>query len=129
MDKSKKILYIDDDQINVELFEINFSEKYDVVCGASGNEGLNLLEETTDIKIIITDMKMPGMSGIDFIKKAREKFSDKIFFLLTGYNITSDIQNALDAGLIQQCFCKPFNKSEIETSIEKADNTVIDSDT
>jgi len=57
------------------------------------------------------------MNGIEFIKLAKSKFSNILFFILTGFEITAEIQGAIDNGLIIKYFSKPFNISEIETSI------------
>jgi YesN/AraC family two-component response regulator len=53
-------------------------------------------------------MKMPGMNGIEFIKKAKAKYPDKKFYILTGFEITEQIKEALDKGIILEYFCKPF---------------------
>jgi len=117
MSDKTRLLYVDDEKINVMLFKINFSGNYEVLTSMSGFDGLELLDNHPDIKIIISDMKMPEMNGIEFITQAKEKFPDKKFYILTGFEITDEIQSALDSGLIQKYFRKPFNIQEIETSI------------
>lgn len=117
MSNKTKILYVDDEDINVMLFKINFSVNFEVLTGSSGFDGLELLDKNSDVKIIISDMKMPEMNGVEFITKAKEKFPDKKFYILTGFEITEEIQSALDSGLIQEYFQKPFNMKEIESSI------------
>ena len=62
-------------------------------------------------------MKMPGMNGIEFIKKAKESFPDIVFFILTGYEITEEITLALEEKLIHKYFKKPFLMKEMETAI------------
>jgi response regulator RpfG family c-di-GMP phosphodiesterase len=119
MSSTMKILYIDDEAINVSLFNINFKRNYNVLAGYSGFEGLEILENHPDIKVIISDMKMPGMNGIQFVNKAKEKYPDKRFFILTGFEITAEIQEALDKKLVEQYFRKPFNMKEIEKAINK----------
>ncbi len=115
-----KILYVDDEPINLKLFEINFSKKYEVVVGNDGFEGLNVLSNNPGIMVVISDMKMPQMNGLEFIKKGKEMYPDKKFYILTGYEITHEIQEALNAGLIIKYFSKPFNYYDIDKSIEKA---------
>ena len=117
-----KVLYVDDEQINTMLFKINFSEKYEVYTASSGLEGLSYLNKEPDILVIISDMKMPGLNGIEFIKKAKEKFPSKKYFILTGFEITPEIQSSLENGLILKYFRKPFNIKEIEAEIEKHTN-------
>jgi len=119
MSKKVKIIYIDDEEVNVMLFQINFSVNHEVHTGYSGSEGLKLLEEHPDIKVIISDMKMPEMSGIEFIKKAKEKYPEKKFYILTGFEITPEIQDALKSSIIHRYFRKPFNMQEIEKAINE----------
>ena len=62
---------------------------------------------------------MPGMNGIEFISKAKKKFNNIVYFILTGYEITEEIAGALNKSLINKCFKKPFNSKEIESTINK----------
>lgn len=122
MEKKVKILYIDDEPVNLMLFEINFSKDYTILTAESGFAGLEILAQNLDTLIIVSDMKMPRMNGIEFIKIAKEKYPDKRFYILTGYEITSEIQEALDSGLILKYFSKPFNIKEIDNEIRKSIN-------
>jgi len=119
MSKKEKILYIDDEEMNLKLFVINFSKKYEVITGFSGFDGLNCLELHPDIQVVLSDMKMPYMNGLEFIAKAREKHIDKKYFILTGYDTTEEIKNAIKSKLILKYFSKPFNITEIEAAIDK----------
>lgn len=114
-----QILYVDDEELNLELFKINFSNKYEVFIAENGYSGLEKLQKNPDIIIVLSDMKMPNMNGIEFIKKAKASFPDKKFFILTGFEITKEINDALNKGLIVKYFRKPFNIKEIETSINE----------
>jgi len=116
----KKILYVDDEPINLQLFEINFSKKYTVCTAIDGFSGLKMLDENPDILAVISDMKMPGMNGIEFIEKSNEKYPEKKYFILTGYEITEVISGAIETGLIIKCFSKPFNLEEIERELKEA---------
>lgn len=119
MNEKIKIIYVDDEEINVTLFRINISKKYEVLSGYSGADGLELLELHPETKFIFSDMKMPGMNGLDFIKQANKKFNNKSFYILTGYDITEEIRDALETGLIIKYFKKPYNIKEIEAEINK----------
>lgn len=120
MSKKTKILYVDDEHINLLLFEANFNTNYEVLIAEDGLSGLNILEANPDTLIIISDMKMPNMNGIEFINRAKKKYPDKKFYILTGFEITEEIQKALESGLILKYFSKPFNINEIESSINVA---------
>ncbi len=120
MNKDIKILYVDDEPINTKLFEISFKDKFPVISAENGLHGLDVLNANSDTKIVLSDMKMPVMNGIEFIEKAKEKYPDKKFFILTGFEITDEIQKAIETGLIVKYFRKPLNMKDIETSINEA---------
>jgi YesN/AraC family two-component response regulator len=122
MNKKTKILYVDDEFLNLELFSINFSEKYEVITATNGFDGLEKLNENKDVSVVISDMRMPGMNGIEFIRKAKQLFPDKKFYILTGFEITNEIQEALNSGLILKYFSKPFNVIDIDSTIQVAIN-------
>lgn len=117
MDKKNTILYVDDEPINLKLFEINFQKKFTVLTALSGNKGLDVIKNNISIDVVISDMKMPGMNGIEFIKKAKSDYPTIKYFILTGYDITEEIADALNEKLILKYFRKPFDMKEIEESI------------
>jgi len=111
------ILYVDDEPINLLLFEKNFEKKYTILTGESGNEGLEKLSNTSSISIVVSDMKMPGMNGVEFIRKARIEHPTIKYFILTGFEITEEISDALNEKIIHKYFRKPFNMKEIDSAI------------
>jgi len=117
MNEKSSILYIDDEPLNVMLFEINFGKKYNVITAKSGYEGLEKLDADHTIKVVFSDMKMPGMNGLEFINQAKINFPEKEYYILTGYDLLEDIALAVKNNLIKRYFCKPFNIPEIEKSI------------
>ena len=112
-----KILYVDDEEMNLTLFKMIFKEKYDIVLAQNAITALELLESHTDTVIVITDMNMPQMNGIEFIKIAKEKFPKIKFYILTGYEINDEIDEALKEKLILKYFRKPFNFEEIDQTL------------
>ncbi len=122
MSEKPKLLYVDDESVNLMLFEINFRDKYQVLTADNALKGLALLDENKDIAAVISDMKMPHMSGIEYIRKAKDRYPAIPYFILTGYDVTDEIQEALDRGLILKCFQKPFNIIEIASSVEESIN-------
>ncbi len=117
--KSKRtILYVDDEKINLLLFEINFQDKYKVIGADSPEKGFLQLKENPDISVVISDMRMPDMNGVQFVAKAKKKFPNISYFILTGYDITEEIADALRTGLIDRYFKKPFNLKEISEAVD-----------
>jgi two-component system response regulator (stage 0 sporulation protein F) len=123
MKLKKNLLYVDDEQINLMLFQQAFKDEYDITTAISGNEGLDILRLHPEIEIVISDMKMPKMNGIEFITLAKSEFKVKLFIILTGFDITNEIETALKSKLICEYFSKPFKKKDIVTAINQILNT------
>lgn len=121
MGKKITVLYVDDEPLNLTLFELSFKSKYSIITAISGKEGLVKLEDyKDDIIVVISDMRMPHMDGIEFIIEARKKHKNIAYFVLTGYDFNEKISEALDKNIIQRFFTKPFDIAEIEKAVSEA---------
>ncbi|MEX0982791.1 MAG: response regulator [Bacteroidales bacterium] len=114
------VLYVDDERTNLLLFKALLEKKYTIVTAEDGFAGLEILQQDNQLKIVISDMKMPRMNGIEFIRRAKEVAPEIEFYILTGFEITEEIQKALDVGLIRRYFKKPFNINNISLEIDQA---------
>lgn len=114
-----KVLYVDDEEINLMLFEAILEEEYEVITAIDGEGGLEALQANPDIAIVFTDMKMPKMNGLQFIRTARANFDYIPYYLLTGFDISEEIQEYIDNGEIVNCLRKPFEMERILAEIEK----------
>lgn len=117
MSKKIPVLYVDDEPINLQLFELNFKNTFNVITALSGSDGFEILKKNPDIPVVVSDMRMPKMNGLEFIGKAKKEFPHIIFYILTGYDITEQISEALNNRLIAKYFRKPSNYKEIESTI------------
>jgi response regulator RpfG family c-di-GMP phosphodiesterase len=122
MSKKINLLYVDDEFINLQLFGLNLRRNYTIITADSGVKALEILKNNPEIDIVISDMKMPQLNGLEFIKIAKQKYSKIKCFILTGYDVTNEIQNAIKAGIILKYFRKPFNIPEIVESIDQTVN-------
>jgi len=120
MSEKVSLLYVDDESINLKLFELNFKSKFRVVTALSGVEGLEILNSDPSISVVISDMRMPKMDGLEFIAKAKQTFPHIVYYILTGFDITDEINEALSTNLIDKYFRKPFKFREIEGAIASA---------
>ena len=122
MEKSRiGILYVDDEKSNINSFKATFRRYYNIYTATSANEGKKILEDNSEsIEIIITDQRMPEMTGVEFLTSIIDKYPEPIRILLTGY---SDIQAVIDAvnkGNIYQYVSKPWEEQHLKVIIEKA---------
>ena len=116
------ILYVDDDQFNITLFEFNFKNEFEILNATSGSEALQLIKDHDEIKAIVSDVRMPEMDGIEFITKVKETKTGLPCFLLTGYGGAQEVVDAIDQNLIVGYFSKPFDKENIITTLKSTIN-------
>lgn len=120
MEKDRiKILYVDDEENNLAAFKANFRRIYDVHTAESAAEGKKILE-TTDIEIIITDQRMPEMTGVEFLESIVKEHPNPIRILLTGYTDMQALIDAVNKGQIYRYLSKPWNEEELKMSINQA---------
>ncbi len=113
------ILYVDDEESNLRIFKNTFRKKYNVITSASATEGLKILEDQ-DIDLIMSDQRMPGMSGIEFLKLAFQKYPDLNRILVTAYSDYDILKDAVNEIKIFQYIEKPWNEDDIQITIDNA---------
>ncbi|HTH82289.1 MAG TPA: response regulator [Mucilaginibacter sp.] len=118
-DKKIAILYVDDEENNLFSFKAAFRIKYQVFTAISGEEALKIMEDRL-IHIIVTDQRMPNMTGVEFLEKVIEKFPDPMRILLTGYADMGAVVDAVNKGKIFHYLTKPWNEEELDITINRA---------
>jgi YesN/AraC family two-component response regulator len=93
--------------------------KYRVLTALSGHEALKIMEDHP-VHIIITDQRMPNMTGVDFLEKVQEKFPDPLRILLTGYADMTAVVDAVNKGKIFHYLSKPWNEQELDETLQRA---------
>lgn len=117
--KKGSVLYVDDEDSNLTLFKFAFGRKYDVILANSGHEGLQILDTVPSIKLIISDMKMPIMNGIEFINQVKVTRSNMPCAILSGYLKDEETERMIEDGLIVEYLMKPFEREHITSLLEK----------
>ena len=113
------VLYVDDEQDNLFSFQATFRIKFKVITASNGDEALKLLE-VKFVHVIISDQRMPQMTGVELFEKVQEKFPDPIRVLLTGFADMNAVVDAVNKGKIFHYLAKPWNEEELTATIERA---------
>ena len=120
MKKDKfSILYVDDEEINLRVFRSTFEDEFDVFTATSGDEGIEIFKQN-DIDLIITDQRMPEMSGVEFLKQIIDLNPEPNRILLTGFSDIDALSSAVNEGKIYQYINKPWDESELKPVIYQA---------
>jgi response regulator RpfG family c-di-GMP phosphodiesterase len=113
------VLYVDDEANNLMSFKATFRRQFNVLTAESAAEAKRILAGQ-NVHILISDQRMPQMTGIEFFASILEEYPDPIRILLTGY---ADIQAVIDAINLGQVFrycTKPWSEEEIVRHLEEA---------
>lgn len=120
MNKEKiTILYVDDEMNNLISFKAVFRIKYNVLTAISGEEAIKILKNNV-VNIIITDQRMPQMTGVEFLESILDDYPDPIRILLTGYADMNAVIDAVNKGKIFHYLTKPWNEEELDITINRA---------
>lgn len=114
-----KILVVDDEVPNLRLLRRVLSEEHDIFEAASGQEGVNLLEKE-EISLIITDQRMPSMTGVQLLEQSLKIRPDAIKILLTGYTDVQALIDAINAGHVYKYIPKPWDADELKLTVRRA---------
>ncbi len=112
------VLYIDDQKENLNVFRIAFRKRYNVFVTQSTTEGWAILADN-DIDVVIADHRMPEMTGIEFLVKAKEEFPEIRTIVISEYINDQIIRNAMKAYSFDGCMGKPWDGEELQQMIEK----------
>lgn len=115
-----KILFVDDEEINLLNFRMIFQDRYEIITALSGEEGLRCFQKTKDIGLVISDQRMPGISGTDMLGKIYDIDPDPIRVLLTAHTQVEDVLDAINLGRIYQYILKPWDTNELNGTIDRA---------
>jgi DNA-binding NtrC family response regulator len=117
-DTGHVILIVDDEEgLREGLRMLLEGEGYTVVSAEAGEEALQILQQS-HIDLVVTDMRMPGMNGIELLKNIRQRYGDLGVIILTGYGQIESYIEAMNFGAIEYV-SKPFKVDELKFIVNK----------
>ncbi|KTD78320.1 adenylate/guanylate cyclase domain-containing protein [Legionella waltersii] len=118
MDKEKSnILYVDDETNNLTAFVATFRRHFNVFTATSGQEGLEVMRQNK-IHIVITDQRMPEMTGVQFLESIIPEYPNTIRMILTGFTDIEAIIKAINTGRVFRYITKPWDPADLKMSID-----------
>jgi class 3 adenylate cyclase/FixJ family two-component response regulator len=117
------VLYVDDEENNLNSFRAALRRNYNIYTALSGEEGLEILSKT-DIHVIVTDQRMPHMTGVQFLQHIPDA-QDNVKIILTGFSDMESIIEAINTGKVYRYITKPWDKDELKITIDNAIETVM----
>ena len=116
---SPYVLYVDDDTSNLVVFESGLKGELPVLTARSGAEALEIMRQH-EIAVLLTDQRMPGMSGVELIEKVRAEYPDTIRMLVTAYSDIEAAIGAINRGNVHLYLRKPWEPVELKLTLTQA---------
>jgi|GEM_PF-1765224 len=110
------ILYVDDEEINLKVFESDFRREFNVFKAISPKEGFKIIEKNK-IQVVISDQRMPEMSGIEFLKKVKSENPIIKLIILTGYTDYEVLKEAINRNVLWGYLNKPYDYENLKSVI------------
>ena len=116
------VLVVDDEPDNLDAFRFNFKRVFTVHTAGSGDEALALLKQH-DIAVIVTDQRMPKMTGLEFLKAARGVRPDAVGIILTAFTDVDVLIESINLGQVYRYITKPWDAKEVKGVLSQAIET------
>jgi YesN/AraC family two-component response regulator len=114
------LLLVDDEEsILLALKRLLRREDYRILCGMSGAEGLELLAKN-DVDVVVSDQRMPEMTGEEFLRRTKELYPDMVRMVLSGFADMESITKAINQGAIYKFMSKPWDEKTLKEGIQEA---------
>jgi two-component system response regulator AtoC len=117
--KRYPILIVDDEQDNLDAFRFNFRKTLDILTATSGPEALGVLAER-EVAVIVTDQRMPRMTGLELLREARQVQPDAVGIILTAFTDVDVLIEAINLGQIYRYVTKPWDAKELRGILQYA---------
>ncbi len=114
-----RILAVDDEPANLHLLRRTFRQDYEIELAESGLAGLDILRQHP-VDIIITDQRMPGMTGVELLVESRLIHPDAVRMILTAYTDVKDIIDSINKGYIYRYILKPWSPEDLKVTVTRA---------
>ncbi len=112
------VLYVDDERENLALFELQFGDRFEVRTVSSATEALAFLARE-DVGVLLTDERMPGMTGIDLLSKVVERWPDTVRVIVSAYGDAQRLLLAINRGHAHEYVLKPWSRDDLAACIAR----------
>jgi two-component system NtrC family sensor kinase len=113
------VLYVDDEPGNLRIFELGFRRDFTIVTAASGEEGLAVLARSP-VAVVLSDQKMPGLTGVEFLARVRELDPKTVRMLITAYGDAATLGSAINESCVWRYVAKPWHPEDLRLALRRA---------
>jgi len=121
--KKGRVLYVDDEEINLVNFRETLCDEFEIFTAGSGKEALALLAREGEMALVVSDQRMPGMSGIELLTEIRAMCPDTIRMIISAYTEIHELIEAINKAEVYRYFVKPWKEDQLRLTIGNAVGT------
>lgn len=115
------VLYVDDEDLALKYFTRAFAHKFPILTALNAAEGYRLLEQNREqIGLVITDQRMPGEKGVQFLERTRQLQPKAVRILTTAYSDLNVAIEAVNSGAIYKYVTKPWDVPQLQVTLQRA---------
>ncbi len=120
-DETIRILCVDDEgNVLKSLKRVFLDDDYEILTASSGEEGIEILKNKQPVQVVISDYRMPGMDGVEFLRTVYDNWPDTVRIVLSGYADTGSVVEAINEGQIYKFIPKPWNDDDLRVTVTNA---------
>lgn len=120
MTSSSRVLFVDDDALILSCFQRLLGRRFDLHCALGPQEALHALETQGPFAVVVSDMKMPGLSGLELLQKAKHLSPGVVGLVLSGNTEIDCLDDAVRSGMVYRIVQKPCPHGELTKILEEA---------
>ncbi len=118
--QKSKLLIVDDEEDNLDLLQRIFYRSHLILRAKNGFEALALLAKEPDVAVIVSDQRMPMMSGTEFLSQVAESYPDTLRIILTAHTDVHDLVEAINQSQVFKYITKPYKVEVLVTVVQQA---------
>jgi signal transduction histidine kinase/CheY-like chemotaxis protein len=116
------ILYVDDEPDNLRVFELTFRREFSILTANSAEQGMEVFN-ANPVAVVLSDQRMPGTTGVEFLSRVRNLDPDSVRILVTAYGDVEILGNAINDGSIYRYIPKPWEPEDMRLTLRRAIET------
>ncbi len=115
--KELPVLFVDDEEMALITFKGLFKRDFTIYTASSGEAALRIIEEHPELALVVSDQRMPGMSGVELLRQVSQKRPELVRMLMTAYSEMDLVIDAINQGNIYRYITKPYNEEELKQTL------------
>ena len=118
-EQMEAVLYVDNDQARLNNFKTTYRKQLNVFTSTNAVEGLKMLKKHKEIKVIVSEQRLPDISGVEFFDKIRSLYPNKVRIIISNFSDIQEVLDAINKGQVYKYILKPWCSDKVLEAIQE----------